>query len=83
MLNILKIVWEDGAEDFLNMNPKGDVLPCHAAETIPHLKFDNVREKSLKWIWENSEAFNLYRGTDWMPDPCKTCDRKRNRLGWV
>ena len=58
------------------MNPKGDVLPCHAAETIPHLKFDNVREKSLKWIWENSEAFNLYRGTDWMPDPCKTCDRK-------
>ena len=61
---------------FLNMNPKGDVLPCHAAETIPHLKFDNVREKSLKWIWENSEAFNLYRGTDWMPDPCKSCDRK-------
>ena len=40
---------------FLNMNPKGDVLPCHAAETIPHLKFDNVREKSLKWIWENSK----------------------------
>ena len=61
---------------FLNMNPKGDVLPCHAAETIPHLKFDNVREKSLKWIWENSEAFNIYRGTDWMPDPCRTCDRK-------
>ena len=44
--------------------------------TIPHLKFDNVRERSLKWIWENSEAFNLYRGTDWMPDPCKSCDRK-------
>ncbi|MBC33701.1 MAG: pyrroloquinoline quinone biosynthesis protein PqqE [Rickettsiales bacterium] len=61
---------------FLNMNPKGEVLPCHAAETIPHLKFDNVREKSLKWIWENSEAFNLYRGTDWMPEPCKSCDRK-------
>ena len=46
MLNILKIVWEDGAEDFLNMNPKGDVLPCHA-ETIPHLKFDNVRKRVL------------------------------------
>ena len=30
---------------FLNMNPKGDVLPCHAAETISHLKFDNVRKK--------------------------------------
>ena len=51
-------------------------MPCHAAETISHLKFDNVRKKSLKWIWENSEAFNMYRGTDWMPDPCKSCDRK-------
>ena len=61
---------------FLNLNPKGDVLPCHAAETISHLKFDNVREHSLKWIWENSEAFQMYRGTDWMPDPCKSCDRK-------
>ena len=61
---------------FLNLNPKGDVLPCHAAETISHLKFDNVKEHSLKWIWENSEAFQMYRGTDWMPDPCKSCDRK-------
>ena len=46
MPNIQKIAWEDGEDVFLNMNPKGDVLPCHAAETISHLKFDNVRKKA-------------------------------------
>ena len=57
------------------MNPKGDVLPCHAAETISHLKFDNIREAS-KVDLGKPEAFNMYRGTDWMPDPCKSCDEE-------
>ena len=61
---------------FLNMNPKGDVLPCHAAETIPHLKFDNVEREKSQMDLGKFEAFNIYRGTDWMPDPCKSCDRK-------
>ncbi len=60
---------------FLNINPVGKVLPCHAAESIPGLSFDNVKDHSLSWIWENSEAFKKYRGTDWMPDPCKSCER--------
>ena len=60
---------------FLNINPAGKVLPCHAAESIPGLVFDNVQEHSLAWIWENSEAFNQYRGTKWMPEPCRSCDR--------
>ncbi len=61
---------------FININPAGLVLPCHAAESIPSLKFDSVRDHSLQWIWENSEAFNKFRGTDWMPEPCRSCDRK-------
>ncbi|MEE9140452.1 MAG: pyrroloquinoline quinone biosynthesis protein PqqE [Alphaproteobacteria bacterium] len=61
---------------FINVNPAGKVLPCHAAETIPNLEFDSVKEHSLSWIWENSEAFNRFRGTDWMPEPCRSCDRK-------
>lgn len=61
---------------FLNINPVGKVLPCHAAESIPGLSFDNVKDHSLSWIWENSEAFKKYRGTDWMPDPCQSCERK-------
>ncbi len=61
---------------FLNISPTGNVLPCHAAESITGLEFDNVRQRSLADIWANSKAFNLYRGTDWMPDPCRSCDRR-------
>lgn len=61
---------------FISINPAGKVLPCHAAESIPGLSFDSVREHSLAWIWEHSEAFNKFRGTDWMPEPCRSCDRK-------
>jgi pyrroloquinoline quinone biosynthesis protein E len=61
---------------FLNISPSGKVLPCHAAETITSLTFDNVRQRSLSDIWQNSEAFNRFRGTEWMPEPCRSCDRK-------
>lgn len=61
---------------FLNISPSGKVLPCHAAETIPGLTFDNVEEKPLKEIWENGQAFRRFRGTEWMPEPCASCDRK-------
>ena len=61
---------------FLNISPSGKVLPCHAAETITSLEFDNVRQRGLADIWKNSSAFNRFRGTDWMPEPCRSCDRK-------
>ena len=61
---------------FLNISPMGKVLPCHAAETIAGFTFDSVRERSLADIWANSEAFNRFRGTDWMPEPCRSCDRR-------
>jgi pyrroloquinoline quinone biosynthesis protein E len=60
----------------LNVTPSGKVLPCHAAETIPGLEFWSVREHSLSDIWLNSPAFNAFRGTDWMPDLCKSCPRR-------
>ena len=60
---------------FLNIAPSGKVLPCHAAESIAGLSFDNVRERPLADIWENSEAFNRFRGTSWMPEPCRSCER--------
>src|SRR3569832_770829 len=61
---------------FLNISPSGKVLPCHAAESLEGMVFDNVRQRSLADIWRGSEAFNRFRGTDWMPEPCKSCDRK-------
>lgn len=56
-------------------------LPCHAAQTIPHLTFDTVRNRSLGDIWRDDPAFNAYRGTDWMPVPCASCDRKTGDFG--
>lgn len=65
----------------INVTPKGKVLPCHAAETIPSLIFGNVKDKSLQDIWANSQAFNAFRGTDWMPEPCQSCERKETDWG--
>lgn len=65
----------------LNVAPDGQVLPCHAAQSIPHLSFDRVQDKPLADIWYDSSAFNAYRGTDWMADPCKTCERKTIDFG--
>ena len=61
---------------FLNITPAGKVLPCHAAESLDFLNFDNIKDKPLSWIWEHSESFNRFRGTDWMPEPCRSCDRR-------
>lgn len=61
---------------FLNITPSGRVLPCHAAESITGLVFDKVGDKPLKEIWEASEAFTRFRGTGWMPEPCRSCDQR-------
>lgn len=65
----------------LNVAPDGKVLPCHAAETIPSLTFENVREKVLSEIWYEGEAFNAFRGDDWMQEPCRSCARKHIDFG--
>ncbi len=64
------------ARQFLNVTPSGKVLPCHAAESITALEFDNLKERSLKDIWQHSTAFEKYRGTDWMPETCRGCERR-------
>jgi PqqA peptide cyclase len=58
----------------LNVTPSGKVLPCHAAETIAGLVFDNVRDRRLRDIWLTSEAFQRFRGTGWMREPCRSCE---------
>src|SRR5215467_7939021 len=63
------------------VTPRGDVLPCHAASVISGLHFENVKEKSVLEIWESSEAFQKFRGEDWMQEPCKTCDRRTQDFG--
>jgi pyrroloquinoline quinone biosynthesis protein E len=65
---------------FLNISPAGKVLPCHAAESVTTLSYDSVRQRPLADIWLNSEAFWRFRGTDWMPEPCRSCERRE--LDW-
>jgi len=65
----------------LNVTPDGLVLPCHAAQTIPSLQFDNVKDERLADIWYEGAAFNAYRGEDWMQEPCRSCDRRKLDFG--
>jgi len=63
------------------ITPNGDALPCHAARVIPDLSFESVKNRSLKEIWEVSEAFQKFRGESWMQEPCKTCERRTQDFG--
>ncbi|HEX2262453.1 MAG TPA: SPASM domain-containing protein, partial [Pseudonocardiaceae bacterium] len=61
--------------------PDGRVLPCPAAGQITGLDIDNVREHSLRTIWQHSAAFTRFRGSGWMPEPCRSCPRKEVDFG--
>jgi pyrroloquinoline quinone biosynthesis protein E len=69
------------AKDAFVIAPDGTMLPCHAAQSITSLRFSKVTEGPLGDIWEHSESFNAYRGTDWMPERCKVCPRKEIDFG--
>jgi PqqA peptide cyclase len=69
------------ARKVILITPNGEALPCHAATAIPGLHFENVKEKSLAEIWQSSEAFQKFRGEDWMQEPCKSCDRRTIDFG--
>ena len=63
------------------IDPAGRVMPCHAAMVIPGMEFANARERELRWIWEQSPAFQRFRGDDWMPDACRGCERRDRDFG--
>ena len=48
---------------------------------IPSLTFWSVTEHSLADIWRHSPAFNTFRGTDWMAEPCRSCPKQREDFG--
>src|SRR5262249_7038922 len=64
------------ARRFINISPPGKALPCHAAETLPGFTFPSVRDTNLAAIWHDAEAFRRFRGTGWMKEPCRSCDRR-------
>jgi pyrroloquinoline quinone biosynthesis protein E len=66
---------------FITVAPDGAVLPCQTAREIPGLEFPNVTSDSLSSIWHDSEVFNKFRGTDWLPEPCQSCELKEEDFG--
>jgi PqqA peptide cyclase len=63
------------------ITPTGEALPCHAAQIIPGLKFENVKGRGLREIWQSSDAFQKFRGEAWMQEPCRSCDRRTQDFG--
>jgi pyrroloquinoline quinone biosynthesis protein E len=66
---------------YLTVNPVGQVLPCPTAAHLPGMHFENVRERSLGLIWRESESFHRFRGTAWMPEPCRSCPQREIDFG--
>ena len=66
---------------FLDIAPDGAALPCHNARQLPGLNIPNVKDYSIKEIWYESQAFNFFRGDEWMQEPCRSCDEKSQDFG--
>ncbi|NKQ59148.1 pyrroloquinoline quinone biosynthesis protein PqqE [Amycolatopsis sp. K13G38] len=69
------------AQTALTVAPDGVVYPCPVAAEITTMEFSSVRDHHLEWIWSSSAAFEAYRGTEWMADPCRSCPRKELDFG--
>ena len=48
---------------------------------LPGLDFPNVKSASLEHVWYESQAFNHFRGYDWMQEPCRSCPEKTRDFG--
>ncbi len=68
-------------EVFLSVTPDGLALPCHTARMLPGFDFPDVRRHDLDWIWYQSDAFNRFRGTAWLPEPCRSCEDQEKDHG--
>lgn len=66
---------------YIIITPEGIVLPCHAAHTIEGPPLERITERPLRSIWEDSAWFNWFRGDRWMPEPCRTCERRTIDFG--
>jgi pyrroloquinoline quinone biosynthesis protein E len=69
------------ARRYMVVTPDGTVLPCHQATSIAGIAFENVRARPLAEIWTDSPALQLFRGEDWLPAPCRTCDERHADFG--
>jgi pyrroloquinoline quinone biosynthesis protein E len=62
-------------ERYVVVTPDGRAMPCHAAHILP-LEFPDLRTQSLGSAWHDSDAFQRYRGTAHLGEPCRSCDQR-------
>jgi pyrroloquinoline quinone biosynthesis protein E len=48
---------------------------------LPGFDLPNVREHSVREIWQDSPAFNRFRGEGWMKEPCRCCPERQRDFG--
>lgn len=65
----------------LTIAPDGVAMPCQESRSVPGLDFISVRDRPLDWIWNESPLFRKYRGLDWLPEPCRSCDEREKDFG--
>ncbi len=69
------------ARKTLVVTPEGRVLPCHAAASLPALEFWSVPERPLRACWEDAPGMNAFRGSAWLPEPCRSCPERERDFG--
>jgi radical SAM protein with 4Fe4S-binding SPASM domain len=58
-----------------------------ASDVLDHQRIDidawvvEVRDHGLADIWTSSPAFNAFRGTAFLPEPCASCERRELDFG--
>ncbi|HSS00150.1 MAG TPA: pyrroloquinoline quinone biosynthesis protein PqqE [Kofleriaceae bacterium] len=62
-------------ERYIVVTPDGRAMPCHAAHILP-LAFPDLRTLSLSAAWHDSDAFRRFRGTEYLAEPCRSCDQR-------
>lgn len=69
------------ARRFVHIAPDGTVLPCHAASTLPGMGFESIAGARLRDLWETNPGLLRFRGTEWMKEPCRSCDERQRDFG--
>lgn len=79
-----KSCMEGWGRRYIVVAPDGLALPCHMAGSLngqDGFRFENVKDATLDAIWNESPAFNRFRGDEWMKDPCRACSRRTIDFG--
>lgn len=63
------------------IDPTGLVLPCHEASELPGMEFWRVTDRPLADCWQDSPGLRAFRGTSWMPEPCRSCPQREIDFG--